>query len=228
MGKSNKKRLILRLILIVIGIALCAVIIYQLPNIKALLNWQLYSQEELEQKITTSKNELDEELAQYIDTPINDLTIEQEKELLNGQLTYEEAVNIINDNANAPSPSPSPKTADEAAIAAAVKTCAGKLYALKAAYLSKLGSLEKQAYTEFLALPASEQNTSNKTKILSRKLEDAAAYESQCDASVDKILSDLSAELQTYHGDLQIVSILKKAYDEEKVLKKSYYLSLMD
>lgn len=229
MDKLNKKRPILRIALTAVGIAICALVIYQFPNIKALLNWRLYSEEELEQKIAASKNELDKELAPYIETPVSDLTIEQEKELLEGQMTYEEAVKIINNNVkNDPSSDVSPKTATEAAVAAAVKKCVGKLYAVKAAYLLKLGSLEKQAYAEFLALPSSKQNNSNKTKILSGKLKEAAAYESQCDASVDKILSDLSSELKTYNGDQKVVNILKKAYEDEKVLKKSYYLNLME
>jgi len=229
MDKLNKKRPILRFVLIAIGITLCALVIYQFPNIKTLLNWQLYSAEELEQKITTSKSDLDEKLAQYMETPISDLTIEQEKELLAGRITYEEAVKIIDNNVkNNPSSDASQKTTAEAAVAAAVKTCVGKLYAVKAAYLLKLGGLEKQAYAEFLALPSSEHNNSNKTKILSRKLKEAAAYESQCDASVNKILSDLSSELKAYNGDQKVVGILKKAYEDEKVLKKSYYLNLME
>jgi|GEM_PF-3490607 len=230
MRKLNKGRRVLKVVLIAILLFLCAFVIFQLQNIKALLDSKLYSQEELEQKIETSKTDLGEKLEEYIDTPLTDLTIEQEKGLLNGQLTYEEAIKIINANQdeNAASSSTSEQTANEAAIAAAVKANVGKLYALKAAYLANLGRLEKQAYTEFLALPPSEQNTTNKTKILAGKLEDAAAYESQCDASVDKILNNLSSELKTYNGDMKIISILKDAYEDEKVLKKSYYLSLME
>ena len=189
MKKSHKGKRVLRVILIALGISLCALLIFQFQNIKALLDSQIYSQKELEQKIETSKTDLDKKLAEYIDAPINDLTLAQEKELLNGQLTYEEALKIINANSNQnPNLNPSStskQTENKAAIAAAVKSHAGKLYALKAAYLAKLGGLEKQAYAEFTALPPTEQTTTNKTKIFSGKLKDAATYESQCDASVE-------------------------------------------
>jgi hypothetical protein len=53
-----------------------------------------------------------------------------------------------------------------------------------------------------------------------------ANLEKTCDSEVDKVVAELEKKLKELGGDLEIIQIIKDAYDEEKELKKSYYLSL--
>jgi hypothetical protein len=50
--------------------------------------------------------------------------------------------------------------------------------------------------------------------------------ESNCDKEVANVLSVLDAQLKALNGDTQIITILRDAYENEKAVKKAYYISL--
>ena len=53
-----------------------------------------------------------------------------------------------------------------------------------------------------------------------------AGLEKTCDSEVDKVVTELEKKLKELKGDLGIIQTIRNAYEEEKELKKSYYLSL--
>ena len=50
----------------------------------------------------------------------------------------------------------------------------------------------------------------------------------QCDAKVETLLSELKTELKTHNADTSIINKIRAAYENEKKLKKAYYIKLMD
>ena len=48
---------------------------------------------------------------------------------------------------------------------------------------------------------------------------------SQCDGRVATLLGELESELRAAGGDLSIITTIKNAYENEKNLKKAYYMS---
>lgn len=99
-----------------------------------------------------------------------------------------------------------------------------KLYLYKAQYVAKLGQLEKSAKDEYSALPEEKQTAAEKKAILMSKISEAAALEKTCDEQVDQLLQSLSAELTEEGGDLSILDVIRDTYENEKALKKAYYL----
>ena len=62
--------------------------------------------------------------------------------------------------------------------------------------------------------------------IAGKYLKTVASLESQCDKDVESLLSDLRTELEAQGKDTSIIETLRKAYNEEKSLKKAYYLDV--
>lgn len=101
-----------------------------------------------------------------------------------------------------------------------------QLYALKAKYVNKLGELEREVKEQYINLPKSKQNKEGKKELIMANIGYVASLEETCDSEVDKVVAELEKKLTELGGDLEIIQIIKDAYDEEKELKKSYYLSL--
>ena len=99
-----------------------------------------------------------------------------------------------------------------------------RLYELKSEYLGKAEALIQKAKDEFYALPQEEWTTDNRTRIILKHSKDAYSALAQCDSEVDKICNDLEKYLKDNNADTSIVNEIKKAYEEEKTLKKAFYM----
>lgn len=63
---------------------------------------------------------------------------------------------------------------------------------------------------------------------MSKYLKSAATLESQADSEVDALLAELKSKLEAIGADTSIISTMRDSYENEKTLKKSYYLSLFN
>jgi hypothetical protein len=101
-----------------------------------------------------------------------------------------------------------------------------EIYVLKNKFISALDSIEADIKTEYSSLPEKEQTPNNRKRIALAQLEKISALEKECDASVEAILSEIDAiEKQT--GDTRKLSeSLRKAYLDEKSIKKAYYIDV--
>lgn len=108
-----------------------------------------------------------------------------------------------------------------------VRDVISRLYALKAEYIGRLGGLESAAKGEYFALPSNERRGSSAKKLLTKYMSLGLAAESECDARVAALLSQLKQDLEAINASTSIVSTLQSSYEQEKTLKKAYYLSLV-
>lgn len=100
-----------------------------------------------------------------------------------------------------------------------------KMYALKAYYIGRLGSLESEIKSEYKALPPDKRGKKAVSSIVSSHMGEASGLESECDSRVGALLSQLEADLSSAGADTSIVSTLQNEYQNEKNLRKSYYVS---
>lgn len=63
---------------------------------------------------------------------------------------------------------------------------------------------------------------------MSKYLKTAATLESEADSKVESLLSELKSKLVSLGADTSIISTMRDSYENEKRLKKSYYLSLFN
>lgn len=244
----------------------------------------MYSQDEIESKISDSKDSLQKSLEKYAPDFARDFTLEEEEKIRKGELSPEEALELISGTNNLPQASPStpdgnvseyspdpaqtakpantePQTskppasdpsasippsqtpspvkpsgtgsseasdADSKQSDKIISKYVAKLYLYKAEYIAKLGKLEQSAKDEYLALPEDKRTESEKSRILLSKISEASALEKVCDSQVNALLSDMKKELKECGADLSIIDVIKKAYTEEKALKKAYYLGILN
>ncbi len=102
----------------------------------------------------------------------------------------------------------------------------GEIYVLRASFTGQLDGLLQQAKEEYISLPEAERDK-QKGKLASKYLSMAGSLESSCDAQMEDILSRIEAHLKKTGGDTALVKEIRKAYENEKALKKSYYMSLL-
>ncbi|MBR5554183.1 MAG: hypothetical protein IKV98_10115 [Clostridia bacterium] len=101
-----------------------------------------------------------------------------------------------------------------------------KLYIVKNRFVTELGSLEKRIKTQYGDLPKDQQVPTSRKEIAKQYISFVSSLELECDAEVDDILADLKAELAKAGGDVAIVDTVRSQYEEEKSLKKAYYLDV--
>lgn len=234
--KKIKKALLF--IILILLISCCGIFLWQKDNFIALINGMKYSQDELASKLDAEREELKTKVEEYTSSTINDLSAEDEEKLFKGQISFEELSDkyhlpldvMEDDNAGKLDEIEVIESSDgcnnEEKIDKVISDSVSRMYALKAKYVSKLGALERSVIDQYSKLPVEKQNESSKKKLVSDNLGYVADLEQKCDTEVVSVLSSLEKELKALNGDTEIIKILKDAYENEKQLKKSYYLSL--
>ncbi len=100
-----------------------------------------------------------------------------------------------------------------------------KLFGIKGAFEGRVNGLISSAKAEYAALPDEQRTSSAQSAILSSKLDEASALEAECDARVDALLSEMSAELSASGQSTDAVGQLKSYYEETKANAKAAYLA---
>ncbi len=236
--KQHKVLKVVLIILVILIIGIAAFLFYQRDNISAVINSVKYSQEDIQQKINENRTNTENTLKEYDIENLRDFTFEEEEQIRRGEITYEEALekimkesgitdslSVVSDGnssnqSGASSNSPVPNvTANSDTAKDIVAEYAVKLYGLKAYYLGQLGNLADMAKADY-------KSSGSLKQIASDYLGKAASLESEADSAVDSLLSELKGKLENLDADTSVVDTMKSAYEDEKVLKKSYYLSL--
>lgn len=146
--------------------------------------------------------------------------------------TQNPAVSETPSESEKPVPPTSEETTEQTPQAPAVNTgeiinkYVAKLYIVKNRFVSELGSMEKTIRKQYVSLPKEQQVPTSRKEIAKQYISFVSDLELECDSEVEAILSDLTAELKAVGGDLAIVDTIRAQYEEEKSLKKAYYLDV--
>lgn len=101
-----------------------------------------------------------------------------------------------------------------------------KLYIIKNRFVTELASVETKIKAQYGALPKDQKVPASRKEIAKQYISVVSDLELECDAAVDEILAQLKAELQAAGADISIVDTVRTQYEEEKSLKKAYYLDV--
>ena len=221
------KKIILGVFVLIL-VTLTAVCVWQWENINAVIKTMTSTSEQIAREMDDTKKQLEDDIKQQYPSVISDFTAEEEKKILKGEMSVDEAVEVLNrkyenskNNATA-SKGPSPET--DRLISEKVI----ELYSLKAYYLGQLGQMEAVVKKDYAALPKEKRNLLGKKEIVSRYMGKAMGLLEQCDARVETLLAELKTELNALNADTSIINKIRAAYESEKKLKKAYYMKLMD
>lgn len=101
-----------------------------------------------------------------------------------------------------------------------------KLYIIKSNFVSQLSSIEKEITSAYVSLPKEQQTPASRKSIAGEYISTVADLELECDAQVEAILSELKAKLEAASKDTSVVETIRQAYENEKSLKKAYYMDI--
>jgi propanediol dehydratase large subunit len=240
LGKIVKVFLCLLLVLVIAVAALCY---WQRDNISAFMKSRNSTSEDIAEEMSVSKAKTNEEIEKY-NVPIKrDFTVEEEEQIRKGELSVEEAVSrlfqdegtsqiqsdtstggtVANGNSDSTSESVNTSLTPEQEIISKYVT---QIYSLKAEYIGKLGTFERELKSEYKAANGTSKNAAAIASFVQSNMGRVVSMESECDAKVDTLLTDMRSELTAIGADTSIVDTIEDAYIEEKALRKSYYLSL--
>lgn len=102
----------------------------------------------------------------------------------------------------------------------------GKMYVLKGQFEGELAGVESWTLSQYRALTKEQKkSTAAKMEIGNQALAKALSLEKSCDAQVEQILSQIKYLLEKTNQDTSLVNSIRSAYNNEKQLMKSYYIS---
>lgn len=241
-----KKRKKLKIFLIIMGviIALIAgVTIWQWNNIKAVMYFLMYSEEDLSRMNEENKKVLAEALARIDAEVPRELTEEESAALEEGLITQDDAVEIslgittleektggvTNNTANAQNQNPSSNntsgTKTDTQKSSHLSNLIAQLYVLKSSYISRLDGLEAQGKAEYANTPSQQRTSSWKTAMINKYYSKIASWEAECDTKVEAVISQIKDELSKTGGDMSIIQTIRSTYDHEKQIKKAQYMN---
>ena len=236
---KNKKKTIAFCILLGVVLLIFGIALWQADNINAVINSFKYTQEELSEMINKNQEELNKEVQEKYNV-VDDFSAEDEAKIMSGEMTVEEAVekkkeeaekkqkeNIQNEDKNNTAKQTGTKVSPEAKkkTDAIVSERIIEFYSLKAYYLGQLGQMEAKVKADYAALPKEKRNLVGKQELVSKYMSVATSLLNQCDAKMAQLTAELEKEIKAVGGDTSIVGTIKKTYENEKNLKKSYYIS---
>ncbi|MBR2916152.1 MAG: hypothetical protein IKC07_00940 [Clostridia bacterium] len=232
MSNKKNKKTVKKVVLGILGIILVGIIVlvvWRWNDIKAAYYFIANpSSEVISEKIDKTKEEREQVVSEYIEGTVRDFTEEEEKKITSGELTVEEATEIIKQEfENSVSKEPQKNDTAKKEIDKFIADNVIQLYSYKAYYLGQLGQIEKAAFADYRALPKKDRNLVSKQSIVDKYIGTANALLIECDGKVNSIIAKLEKKLIENNMDTSIVKQIKKSYEEEKALKKAYYMSLL-
>ena len=161
---------------------------------------------------------------------------EEIEQLADGSLAPEEAARRLLDGGGAepsgtpapdasPTPTPTLSTGgDTAAVETAqeeIREEIATMYVLRSTYVGKLEAIVQSAIDEYTA---GEHTSERRTQVVYGKLEELTALEKECDQKVAAVVARLRELLKAIGQDDSLAKEVEATYEEEKSLKKAYYL----
>lgn len=220
----KKRNVIILTIFIIIILAITVMAIYQRNNISAVITSVSKTEEEIAKELDNSKKQLATELEEKYSTVVSDLTADEEKQIMKGELSVEEAVENINKKYEEKKTNNNNSSKVDELIGDKVI----ELYSLKAYYLGQLGQMEATVKREYSALPKEKKNILGIKEIANKHMGTAMSLLNQCDKQVNDLISQLEKELKSLKADTSILKTIRDTYENEKALKKAYYLKILE
>lgn len=245
--KKWKVVLLVILAIVLVALVTAGVLLFRNWNTVSALYYSFTGQSE---QVNINKADTDkraeEAIKDYGIENIRPLDEEETQKLNSGELTEEEAINIVlgktdessetsattaNENNGGDKVSEKPNGLTDEQIKQKKDEIAeliGKMYVLKAKFTNELSAVESWVNSEYSRVRSANGgtiSTAEKWKIGKTAYSKALALESDCDSQVSAILNRLTVLLEETGQSTKLVSEIKTAYENEKVSAKSFYMS---
>ncbi len=234
-SKKKKTKIVVWTIILIFVIGIAVLLWTQANNLKA-LQYAQYTPEERQLLLEQNQERIDAIISSLPVNPLTLLTEEQEEMLQNGDITEEEALQIImgigsdaqykkNGSDKKGSGAGSDVSGKQTGDHGRLQELLARVYLLRSSYTGQLDGLVAQAKGEYIAQRKSGKKV-DKTAIASRYISKGLALESSCDGQIEGLLSEIKAELERTGGDTSVVAEIRGTYNTEKSIKKADIMSM--
>ena len=251
----KRKHKILIAVLLTVFIVFGLLIYFNLGFIAMVKDGLTYSEDELIKMKEENDEQTKEVLNNLGIEKIRPLTNEEEEKLASGEISEKDAVDLIlerktlDDIKNTVSSetekdkapvkeNESEKTttveksgltqAELDAINEQISSLVGKMYVLKSQFAASLKEVEAWVHAQYSTLSPDEKApkfSSAEQAIGNEMFAKVGVLEKDCDAQVEAILAEIKTLLEKSGQDTALVSSIRSAYNNEKQITKSYYIS---
>lgn len=241
-----------KIALAVVGVVLVAgaiTVAVQWNNIKALNYMMTMDTGTLSQRAEENRETLEKAMEDY-QIPAYTFSEEEMAQLASGELSEEEAASRLlgqsgsgetgttegPEASQSQEPSQAPSASQSAAPSqsasqsgdnatqeaeAELRQLVATMYVLQATYEGKLEAIVQEAIDEYTA---GEHTSENRTKIVYSKYDALTKLEKECDQKVADIVARMRELLKATGQSESLADEVQKTYEEEKSLKKAYYI----
>lgn len=225
--KKGKALKIFLTALLLIVIACAAIGIWQRDNISAALYGLSNDTEDIQKEMQQTEQEMDDAVSDY-NIPDTEVSDEVAEGIVDGTMDVNKIVDeMLKDQSKSGSSSASSSAGASASSDPEIQRLITKLYVLRGSYTSRLNGLIGAAKSEYNALPAEQRTDTARRRIVSSKISQGSAMEGACDAQVSAIVSQIRSRLSATGQSTALADQIMSAYQSEKQLRKSYYMSMV-
>ena len=203
----------------------------QWNNINAARYGLTMDKDSISQRLEENQQALNDAMVKYNVTQYS-FSQEEIEQLADGSLAPEEAARRLLDGGGAepsgtpapdasPTPTPTLSTGGDTAAEEEIREEIATMYVLRSTYVGKLEAIVQSAIDEYTA---GEHTSERRTQVVYGKLEELTALEKECDQKVAAVVARLRELLKAIGQDDSLAKEVEAAYEEEKSLKKAYYL----
>ena len=218
----------------------------QRNNIKGFFYSFKFSGDEIETMISDNDSMLKEQVESFLGHSIRSFTDEETNQIKDGTITEDEVVekiiaeeleksissatensgNKVTEQGTTKTDGTDTSSSNTPAQSMEVSRYITELYNLKNEYIGKLDQMVESAARDFRNLPSKEKTYSKQLQIGASYMNKAMALESECDEKVSSIVKSLEKQLKSEGKSTEIISVINKAYNSEKTLKRAHYLNM--
>ncbi len=209
-----------------IGIILCVLIIIilifayiQRDNISAFIDAMRYDNEQIVEKISENDKALKDEIEGYLSEKYREYTQEEKEQIARGDVSEKEVLAKIIAEKNAS------EGANKKSSAGIISSYVSELYAMEDRYIAGIEGVLARAKADYKKEAKSKRDATAIANISERYIGEIESMEARCDSEVEALLVRLKNELDSIKADTSIISTIRNAYENEKQLKRSYYIS---
>ena len=224
MKKALKAISIIYLILLVVVGSLA---LWQWDNVKSVYIGIKESHEQIEARRVKNQTALVDDINNFLDEPVRELTEEEKKQIEQGSAALSEVYAKIFQEKEALSKSeqekktettPNKKNKDEI-----VSKYMAQIYSLQGEFTVRAEATIKQGAHYYESIKSHSQDPVARAKTITHFTPVVRGLEAECDSRFEKIVARLQKELETNGIYTDITGTIREAYKNEKQLKLSYY-----
>lgn len=218
MKKALKTVLIVLLILI---IATGALAVWQWKNIEGVLIGVSQNSEEIKKRRDDNQASLVGDVNSYMDTPLRELTEEEQEQIANGEASASDVyMRIFKEKEAEMAAKQAEKAAEKDEI---VSRYMAQLYKLQSEFTSKAEATIKQGARYYENMKTRPHDPIAKANTIKHFTPIVKGIESECNSKVEKVIANMKKELEAIDADTSITKTVRETYEKEKQLKLSYY-----